>query len=348
MTYKESSQRAAEIAAETLVKMEELTIAPYPDNYEVWYAYHAGVDAELSRKLSDLLAQIDQFDPESYQSIKRSYLGADSQKLLRSTGDSVDSLIAAALTSIDAASSNARDYGDKLADASDNLETTDLEKVRKVVAKMIVDTKDVMERNAVLETELQSASERIEKLRDNLDDARRASETDGLTGLPNRRAFDLGLEAEIERARADRAPLALLMGDVDHFKSFNDRFGHRVGDEVLKLVGRVLRSFLKGRDKPARYGGEEFCMLLPATEIEGAVAIAEQIRKAIAAKTLKSARTGENYGNVTMSLGCAILRPGDTALSVVDRADAALYLAKTYGRNRVCTEDEVVASRKAV
>jgi len=348
MAYKESAQRAAEVASLALDRMERLEMAAHPDNYEVWYAYHADVDAELSRKLDDLLAKDGSFDANAFSDVKQGFLGEETTQILRTASDGVEALISSALSSIDAASTNARDYGDALADFSGDLSSASKDDVRALVAKIIVNTRDVITRNASLEGQLQEAGDKIEKLRDSLDDARRASETDGLTNLPNRRAFDLGLEAEMERARQDRQPLTLLIADVDHFKKFNDTFGHRVGDEVLKLVGRILRSMIKGRDKPARYGGEEFCILLPTTDTEGGFAVAEQVRKAIGAKALKSARSGQSYGHITLSLGCATLHPGDTAASLIDRADAALYLAKTYGRNRTCTEDDLDDARKAV
>ncbi|MGZ0187266.1 MAG: GGDEF domain-containing protein [Alphaproteobacteria bacterium] len=344
MSYKEAYALATDIADQAREQMVSLEIAPYPDNYEVWYAYHAGIDAELSRKLTGLLENIDQFDPGAYQSIKNSYLGEETSQLLQSASDSVESLIAGALTSIGAASSNVKDYGSSLEGFSGDLEKADPKEIRSLVAKVMADTKDVMTRNAKLEADLQTSGSRIEALRDSLDDARRASETDGLTGLPNRRAFDLGFEAEIDRAREDRTPLTLLMTDVDHFKKFNDTFGHRVGDEVLKLVGRVMKSLLKGRDTPARCGGEEFCVILPTTGVPGGIAVGEQIRKAIGAKALKSARTGQSYGQITLSIGCATLNETDTADTLIERADAALYYAKNNGRNRTCSEIDLAES----
>lgn len=341
MSYKESQQNAAKIAAQALEQMESLHIAPHPDNYEVWYAFHAGIDAELSRQLTGLLEDIDRFDPGSYNNIKQSYLGEETTQLLQTASDSVEAMIASALTSIGEASNSARDYGDALEGFSGGIAGAGPEEMRQMVASVLAETKTVMAKNAKLEAELNDAGQRIENLRDSLDDARRASETDGLTALPNRRAFDLGLDAEIERAREDGTPLTLLITDVDHFKKFNDTFGHRVGDEVLKLVGRVMKSLLKGRDTPARYGGEEFCVILPTTELEGGVAVAEQIRKAIGAKALKSARTGQSYGQITLSIGCAMLRPDDSAETLIERADAALYYAKQNGRNRTNTEAHV-------
>jgi len=341
MTYRESAFKAAEIAAQALTQMDSLDIPPYPDNYELWYAYSAGADAELSRQLDTLTEPGESFDPASYSSIKQSYLGAEARNLLKIASDDAESIILDIARSIASASDNVRNYGDKLADFQDHIDEAEQEKIQLAVAKIIADTKEVMARNTQLEDELQSASERIESLSTSLDEARRASQTDGLTGLPNRRAFDLGLDAEIERARAEGSSLALVFADIDHFKNFNDLFGHRVGDEVLKLVGRVFQALLKGRDLPARYGGEEFAALLPVTDQGGAFAVCEQIRKAIAGKSLRSARTGQTYGNVTMSFGCATLWPDDTAATLMERADAGLYRAKQTGRNRTCCETDL-------
>lgn len=347
MSYKESHKQAMQVAEQALDQMQALEIAPHPDNYELWYAYHADFDADLSFKLARMLEDAAQFNPDSYRSIKEGFLGKETSELLHSTSERVDSAISTALSSIDAASHDTQDYGDKLANFSGDLDTARPEEIKTLVAKAKADTEEAIARNAKLEEELKGASDRISELRDNLDDARRASETDGLTGLPNRRSFDLGLAAELERARAEHTPLTLLIADVDHFKNFNDSFGHRVGDEVLKVVARVMKSLLKGADKPARYGGEEFCVILPATNMQGGYAVAEQIRKAIGAKALKSARTGKHYGQITISIGCASLMPGDTGDSLLERADAALYFAKNSGRNQTCTEEDVGAAREA-
>jgi diguanylate cyclase len=294
-----------------------------------------------------LLENIDQFDPGAYQTIKKSYLGEETSQLLLSASDSVESLIAGALKSIGAASSNAKDYGSSLEGFSGDLENADPKEIAGLVAKAMAGTKDVMARKAKLEADLHDSGSRIEALRDSLDDACRVSETDGLTGLPNRRAFDLGFEAEIDRACEEGTPLTLLMTDVDHFKKFNDTFGHRVGDEVLKIVGRVMKSLLKGRDTPARYGGEKSCVILSTTEVPGGIAVAEQIRKSIGAKALKSARTLQSYGQITMSIGCAKLNKTDTAETLIELADAALYFAKHNGRNRTCSEVDLAKAAGA-
>lgn len=345
MTYKENYEKAAAAAREALSKMDALQIAPHPDNFEIWYAYHAEIDAELSRKLEDLIDGADACDPDGYSAIKTAYLGEDPTEALNKAAESADNTLASAIDTISAASTNARDYGDQLASLGGDISSASPQELAKLVAKLSSETKSVMIQNAKLEGDLNNAGKRIEELRENLEDARKASETDGLTALPNRRSYDLCIEAEIERAQKAGADLSLVIADVDNFKRFNDEHGHKVGDEVLKLVGRILRAQLKGSDRPARYGGEEFCIILPATQVQGAVAVAELVRKTIAAKSLRNARTGESYGQVTMSFGCAAFRPDDTSETLYERADAALYFAKGDGRNRVATEDDVEAAK---
>ena len=347
MTYKESFEKAAAAARQALEKMDALQIAPHPDNFEIWYAYHAEIDAELSRKLEDMIERTDAFDPDGYSEIKQSFLGDDPAHLVAKAAQNAGSTLTDAIELIGEASLNAKNYGDQLQDFTGDISTAGPVELAGLVAKLTVETKEVMSRNTTLERELQVASKRIDELRENLDDARKASETDGLTGLPNRRSYDLCIEAEIDRAHKESSGLALIIADVDRFKRFNDTHGHKVGDEVLKLVGRVLRAQLKGSDRPARYGGEEFCIILPATNIQGAVAVAELVRKTIEAKSLRNARTGESYGQITASFGCAAFVPGDTSETLYERADAALFAAKDAGRNRTCTEDQAPSAKTA-
>jgi diguanylate cyclase (GGDEF)-like protein len=158
---------------------------------------------------------------------------------------------------------------------------------------------------------------------------------DGLTGIANRRCFDQTLRNEVEHARRDRYPLSLLLVDIDHFKRYNDTYGHPAGDECLKRVASVLAGQVRIYDLAARYGGEEFVVILPNQTPQGAAAVAERIRMAVEQSVC--AEPALLRDEVTVSIGAASILPAD-AMSpeqLVARADAALYLAKEGGRNRV-------------
>ena len=160
--------------------------------------------------------------------------------------------------------------------------------------------------------------------------------TDALTGLPNRRQFDATLQKEWYRALRDGVPLALLMIDIDHFKSLNDLYGHQVGDQCLALVGAVIRDNVRrAGDMAARFGGEEFAVVLPGTAVSGALEIAEVIRRAVAATDFKTIVGADHRISVSIGAAANVPLAGAGVSALVHNADAALYQAKRNGRNRV-------------
>ena len=164
--------------------------------------------------------------------------------------------------------------------------------------------------------------------------------TDGLTGLANRRAFDEALSRDWKHARRTRAAVSLLLLDLDHFKRFNDSYGHQVGDDCLRTVATTLRAAVRESDLAVRYGGEELAVLLPDTDSAGAINLAEEVRAAIEALNLTHVGNPEGGGIVTVSVGAAtaLSRDGGTvemSQGLLLSADLALYKAKHEGRNRV-------------
>jgi diguanylate cyclase (GGDEF)-like protein len=180
----------------------------------------------------------------------------------------------------------------------------------------------------------------IDTLRAALQEARRASMTDEMTGIWNYRYFRLRMDEEIQRARRFQHPLSLLLLDLDRFKQANDRYGHQHGDSILRELARRVGGNIRDVDTFARYGGEEFMLILPETDAAGAMVVAEKLRAEISARPFQGG-PGSTFVTVTVSIGVAC-HPmnGDTAVSLIRAADMALYRAKAAGRDRV-----ILASR---
>lgn len=195
---------------------------------------------------------------------------------------------------------------------------------------------EIQAQNEELQTlyqQLRAAHQELAQLNAELVEANRAlaqaALTDGLTGLKNHRAFQESLHNLVQMAERHRQPLSLIMLDIDHFKQFNDRFGHPAGDELLQQVAEVLRHSARAYDVVARYGGEEFALLLPNTNLQQAVQVAERIRAQIS-------QIQNPHAPVSASLGVARYRAGTAPATLLYEADAALYRAKHNGRNQVC------------
>lgn len=163
----------------------------------------------------------------------------------------------------------------------------------------------------------------------------RLATIDSLTGIANRRRFDEVLDSEWKRAIRDAQSIAVLMLDVDHFKSFNDTYGHEFGDTVLKQVAATLNNSVRPGDFVARYGGEEFAVVLPSTDASAALAVAERMRRAVELAELE--HQGKKSGRVTISIGVAssVARREAAPQPLIAQADGALYAAKHAGRNAV-------------
>ena len=250
------------------------------------------------------------------------------------------------LAMIDAAAGSATTYSASLADAS--AEAAGRQRRRALRARHRAPGARAPRRwrvnNKKLEARLSASRQEIEQLQQNLETVRTESLTDPLTGagepqILRRRAA----QGRCRGARQSGEPLSLLMCDVDHFKAFNDKYGHVTGDQVLRLVAMSVKQNVKGQDIAARYGGEEFAVALPNTALLQAITVADHIRHAVMTKELMKRSSGERLGRVTISIGVAVLRPADTPQSLIERADDCLYAAKRNGRNRVISESDPLA-----
>jgi diguanylate cyclase len=331
----------AKAFAETAIRcMNANDVPPTPENYAVWYGYVSGLMPELKRTIDILLSNRQSFTPEVCADLHGRFFDANAQMgLLEDTGGKLRHAVEEVVKSLGAAAGDATSFGkalDKFSTAIDRSEGTD--KVRGLISGLIGETQRMAERNRTLEERLSRSASEVEELRQNLETVRREALTDPLTGIPNRKHFDTRLREAARDAMEAGEPLSLLLADIDHFKRFNDTYGHPVGDQVLRLVARTLTDSVKGRDTPTRYGGEEFAIILPQTTLSDAAVVAEQIRSTMMRRKLVGKDSRDNYGTVTLSLGAAQYRPGETLGDLVRRADAALYHAKRTGRNRVAIE----------
>ena len=333
----------AEIA---LQQIRALRQPASPRNFEIWYQYATGYNPEFNRSINETLAEKGALDDSDIDRIYSTYFSPDRiSERIDSVSSRITREIKDVLATIDSAAGSATSYSASLADASATLQgASDGTVLRTVIERLITGAREMETNNKKLEARLSASRQEIEQLQQNLETVRTESLTDPLTTLANRKFFDAELRRAINAAKESGQPIALLMCDVDHFKAFNDKFGHVTGDQVLRLVAISVRQNVKGQDVAARYGGEEFAIVLPKTALRSAVTVADQIRRAVMTKELTKKSSGERLGRVTVSVGVAVLRPEDTQQSLIERADSCLYAAKRSGRNRVICESDPEAS----
>jgi diguanylate cyclase len=339
-------ERSLAYAEVALNQIRALSQPAFPRNFEIWYHYATGHNGAMNRAINQTLKQKGSLDEADLEQIYETYIGT--QRLgeqIDTVGSRVLDEIKQVLGMIDAAAGTATSYSASLADASAKLAATeDRDTLRAVIERLIEGAKAMESNNKKLEASLSVSRQEIEQLQQNLAAVRTESLTDQLTGLSNRKCFDGALAKAIAEAAAKGEPLALMMADVDYFKLFNDKYGHQTGDQVLRLVALSMRHNVKTKDITARYGGEEFVIALPNTMLRPAVTIADQIRRTVMGKELMKRSSGEKLGRVTISIGVAALRAGESSRSLIERADRCLYAAKHNGRNCVICETDPEAA----
>jgi diguanylate cyclase len=255
---------------------------------------------------------------------------------LAKTGHKLERELAKVLEHIRAHIATNESYAKSLANAQSRLAgLSEAEQVRVIVSLLVAENERMRQDSGLLQTRLEDSYKQIQSLRSSLSQAQEFVLKDPLTGAGNRRQFDVTMEQAILACEQKATPLSLVMCDIDHFKRVNDAFGHQVGDELIKMFARVIESSIRETDTVIRYGGEEFAIILPMTDQEAARAIAERIRRQFESKRLAIRETNQKIGQLTASFGVAQYRSGDDVETLVQRADAKLYDAKSSGRNRV-------------
>jgi diguanylate cyclase len=333
-------ERTMAFAELALGQIRSLRQTAIPRNYEIWYIYATGYNSALNKIINETLARNGKLTEADLEQIYDTYLShIKTTERIDKVGARVIGEIDDVMKLVSDALGVSASYDASLSSATKQLSTAqNRDQVKTIVASLVKSTREMRETNKALEERLTLSKSEISNLQQSLEAIRAESLTDPLTGLGNRKYFDRSIEMAVQNALANGEPLSLLMFDIDHFKSFNDSYGHLTGDQVLRLVGMSLKQTIKGQDITARYGGEEFAVVLPNTALRQALTVADHIRRAVMSKELKKKSTGEILGRVTISVGVAMLKPGDDTDSLIERADACLYAAKRNGRNRVICE----------
>ncbi len=336
MKYEDSKAASGEILRMVIPAMAAHNAACHPVSYAVWYEYFSARNARLRAELDPRLQRGDILEEGDIAQLFEHHVSGPHETTVRRLYEEFRKLVSDVSVCAQQAGAEAGEYAQSLDAAAQRLETLGDDPVLQSLIRELVDGAARMRRSVGgLEDRLAASGRQINELREALAQAQNEALIDPLTGLVNRRGFDTALQELIDAGEAGASGACLLMVDIDHFKRINDAHGHVVGDKVIRAVAQVLKNGVKGRDTVARYGGEEFSVLLPATPLAGACALAEQLRLTVERGRIRRADNREAVASVTVSFGVTAFHAGEPIEEFVQRADAALYASKQNGRNRV-------------
>lgn len=337
MQYTHDSKQAVEYAKLAMNRINREHLPATPDIYELWYVYYSGQSPEAMQAIDVLVSNEQEITVERCKELYHKFISADFKtSIVKQASDDINQTLQNVSGVVAGVRSATSEYTGKLGGMNEKIsDIKDPQELKTVLSAVMEDTNAMMNQNQELEEQLNQSSQAMEEMKRDLEQIRREAMTDGLTGLANRKSFDEEIVSIHTETSESGASYSLMMLDIDHFKSFNDHYGHQVGDQVLRLVARTLTDGVKGRDIAARYGGEEFAIILPQTPLDAALKVGESLRKAVATKDVINRGTGEKLGRITMSAGVAEYVEGEDFEELIERADAALYTAKHNGRNQV-------------
>jgi diguanylate cyclase len=329
------SDRATDIASTIVTTMRQMGVAGLPRNYEIFYEALTGANQPLALDLVSLSKRPSQNELDD---LGRKYFGQNhghriveqAREIIAHELEEIAKLLRTERTSLER-------YGEVLTETSngltnDRVVTRDV--LQKIASVMAIATETTLDHGRQLASTLGEKTVELENVKSKLEEYKKLADTDALTQVWNRRAFD----KELARIYSDAKSVifsALILVDIDRFKDINDRFGHPVGDKIIQAVAAILQAGVRGGTFVARTGGEEFAVIIEGASQEAVGTIGERLRNAIAQTPFMGPQTSTNYGPVTISLGTCMASDANSAEDLYSKADRALYRSKVSGRNRV-------------
>ena len=317
--------------------MMKYQVPTTPLNYALWYSYVANEIPELNKKLDFLIADRKVCPPVQAESLYRKFVADKTESVTWELREGIEKMLIQLEHSITDTHSDTTKFQQEVDKTFATINKADeeawsVDEVMRLLKKLKTDSKEIHRSTQFFSENLANAKSEISSLQKALAKSQKQALYDSLTGLLNRHAFDQELSLFLNK---ENQGLCLIMADLDYFKKFNDQWGHLLGDQVLKAVGRKLFDCMRNGATAYRFGGEEFVILLPQSNLRIARQFAESLRKTIEKIRLKDKRTTEMIDKITASFGVAEFTEGDSITSLITRADQFLYEAKRLGRNRV-------------
>lgn len=338
LEFTEEMQQAVAHLKSTLPLLTKLGYPPNPVNYGLWYVHVSGRRPELSAILDKVAKGIEPYDESIAKTLFESYVCLRNTDVSGKAAAKLHLLTTTLQESLRQSIDGSTVLDHSIQSSRQSLQAAvDINDIARSVANVTAVLDDLNKTNRECRRSMRESDEEIGRLRAELERMQQSANVDELTRLYNRATFYRELKRKVSR-RTEKTKLCVVVCDLDHFKTINDRFGHLIGDRVLQRIGSLMLEQSREGTLAARYGGEEFALIVADADIDGATIFAERLRSSISQLRIKIRSSDTVLEQLTASLGVACCREDDTAESLFDRADRALYLAKEYGRNMTVTE----------
>ncbi|WP_161428491.1 MULTISPECIES: GGDEF domain-containing protein [Vibrio] len=329
-------KKATENLKKAVPLMMKHHVAASPTNYALWYTYVDNTMPQLNQELDDVLSNLGICPPASGDYLYQQFIASKVETTVSELRSNIELLATEVASSMSDTMTDTHAFEtiiDKSFNHLERVEKEDLsiDEVMSLIRQLVSESQDIRHSTRFLGAQLKNACEEISRLRHQLSDVQKDALFDSLSGLYNRRSFNADLLSFVHAQQA----MSLILLDIDHFKSYNDDFGHLFGDSVLRTLAKRIQASCREGITAYRFGGEEFALILPHKPLRSARQFADSLRRSIERLYVRDRRTGQQVGNITASFGVVEYQPMETVDNLIDRADKLLYEAKKLGRNRV-------------